>query len=388
MASTALGLFGGMAVYDALGETGPLVVAYTKSQLLGQQPPFGGKSRASILVLGLDKRTNDSGRFDTIMVGSVDVATKEIRVLSIPRDTRVEIPGTLSYDKINATMPRGGVDVAVETVEQMLNVPIDYYAVTDIDGFGRVVDRLGGVEIDVERDMHYVDRRGGLYIDLSKGVQRLDGDKALQYVRFRHEAEGDIARIRRQQKFMRAVVHEMGRLSKMLTAPRAIGELRESIDTDLAAEDIVWLIRTLKNTSDDKIRCFTVPGSNATIGGGSYRITDENKLEPIIEYVFYGGDEAALEPPSIEIYNASGDRGLARRAAQRLRERGYTVSTCRTWPDGELSRSRVVDNRGCPQAARALADLLDLRTVSTQGDETRKADITVILGTDYTERKG
>src|SRR5690606_33450199 len=122
-------------------------------------------------------------RTDTMILFSWDKQTGTIGALSIPRDTRVQIPGRRGYDRVNAAHAIGGPELAVRTVEQLTGVDVDYYVRLDFEGFQRIVDTLGGVVIDVERAMHYSDSAQGLYIDLKPGIQLLDGAQALQYVR-------------------------------------------------------------------------------------------------------------------------------------------------------------------------------------------------------------
>ena len=163
-----------------------------------------------IMVMGVDRRNDDAGRSDTLMAVTVNKDAGTAQILSLPRDTRVQIEGN-GYDKINHAYAYGGHKLTGQTVEQLLGVPMDYYVLVDIQAFERIIDALDGVDINVEKRMYYEDPwddDGGLVIDLYPGMQHMDGKKAIQYVRFR-DGEGDIGRIARQQHFMQAVMEKM-----------------------------------------------------------------------------------------------------------------------------------------------------------------------------------
>ena len=153
-----------------------------------------------VMILGVDQRADDVGRSDTLMVATLDKDSGKGALLSVPRDTRVAIEGH-GYDKVNHAYAFGGHELSQKTVEQLLGVPMDHYIIINTSAFERIIDALGGVDIKVEKRMHYEDPwddHGGLVIDLYPGEQHMDGKKAIQYVRYR-DGEGDIGRIGRQQ---------------------------------------------------------------------------------------------------------------------------------------------------------------------------------------------
>ncbi|MBQ5860328.1 MAG: LCP family protein, partial [Selenomonadales bacterium] len=161
----------------------------------------------NVLVLGVDIREGDIGRSDTIFVMSLNREKNVATMLSIPRDSYVPIPGR-GWDKINHAYAYGKGKLTRRTVENLLNIEIDYLVEVDRKGVEKMIDAIGGVEIDVEKRMYYEDPwddDGGLVIDLEPGLQTLDGEEAVQYVRYR-DKEGDIGRARRQQKFLAAAM--------------------------------------------------------------------------------------------------------------------------------------------------------------------------------------
>jgi LCP family protein required for cell wall assembly len=383
VAALACGLFAGAFVYNRLGPAGEYVRSAVLQRVGGGPPPFGGKDRAYILIMGIDERRNDPGRADTVMVACVDVPDSGIRVLSIPRDTRVRIAGTSRYDKVNAAMHYGGVEAARETVSSFLGVPIDYYALTNLEGFRTVVDLVGGVDLDVEKRMRYRDRRGGLTIDLDPGLQHLDGDKAMQYVRFRHDAQGDISRVRRQQKFLRAVSRRMFEMSNWPRLPSIVTEMLKAVQTDLSPDDVVWMARLAKNLCDEKIRCATVPGYGDMIGGASQWIPDTEKLGILTEQLFEHGVVPRLDAVTVEILNASGTRGAATKASKLLRSRGFRITSCRDAGTQNTNTTRVLDHRGWTEVASQVCSLLGCGHQERALDETESADLTVYVGADF-----
>jgi len=157
--------------------------------------PLDTSKSFNALLIGTDRRTKEeAGRSDVMILTHLDPKNKKITLLSIPRDTRVEIPGH-GYDKINAAFNSdyfsdGGIALSIKTVANLLGVDskdIPYYAIVNFDGFVKIIDALGGVTIDVKERMYYRSWTGDVKIDLKPGVQHLDGKKALEYVRFRHD---------------------------------------------------------------------------------------------------------------------------------------------------------------------------------------------------------
>ena len=144
------------------------------------------QGKFNILIMGEDN-VEGSRRSDTILFATVDIDDKNMRVLSLPRDTRVEIPGH-GVQKLNHAFAYGGPDLLKATVEKYLGQPILYYITVDYDSFPAVVDIMGGVEIDDQKRMRYVDRAGKLDINIQPGPQMMNGINALHFVRFRHDA--------------------------------------------------------------------------------------------------------------------------------------------------------------------------------------------------------
>ncbi len=228
-----------------------------------------------IMVLGVDSRSDDVGRSDTLMVASVRREQEMAMLLSVPRDTRVEIKGH-KYDKINHAYAYGGHELSRDTVEKLLGVPVDHYIMVDTKAFERIIDLIGGVDIDVEKRMYYEDPwddNGGLVIDLYPGEQHLDGERAIQYVRYR-DGEGDIGRIARQQKFVRAVLSQVISPSVLPKLPELAEEISGAVETDMSVGELIQMASMLKGIKDNGLKVDMVPGAPVYFSDISYWIPD------------------------------------------------------------------------------------------------------------------
>ncbi|MEN6371596.1 MAG: LCP family protein [Armatimonadota bacterium] len=353
------------------------------------KPPFNGQKFVRILALGEDNTHKSSatgrGLSDTILVVAVDMDKKTVRGLSVPRDTMIEIPGH-GTRKINAAYSIGGPELAVNTVQGVLGVKIDYYMQTDIAGLKNIVDLIGGVGIDVEKNMHYTDRRGGLYINLRKGYRHLNGDQALQYVRFRHDKLGDITRIQRQQKFLRAIARHMLEPRNLVHAPAVVGEIYEKgyVKTNLNLKDLKALIELARDIPPDKMEMEMASGAPQNIDGASYWVIDTIKTsEQVAKLLLPGGGNLA---PSVEVLNGSGTAGLAKQVSDQLQTLGYRVISTGNANGFNYERSQITARAGMEDKAREIAPLIGNAEVKTAADSestSGSADITVIIGKNY-----
>lgn len=245
-------------------------------QSWGISPPPG---KINILVLGVDERADDIGRSDTTFVVTIDAASRQVTVLSIPRDTRVKIAGH-GWGKINHAYAFGQQKLSKDTVEKLLGIHINYTVVVNFPGFIHMVDYLGGVKVDVDRSMYYEDPYndiGGLVIDLHPGLQHLNGEKAIQYVRYR-DGDGDIGRITRQQKFLQAVFEELKKPETVANLPDIIKELAATVRTDMTSNFMLKLADVMKDAASIQLRMETVTGTPVYIQDASYLVPDIYRL--------------------------------------------------------------------------------------------------------------
>ena len=237
------------------------------------------KDKATIMIMGVDERADDVGRSDTLMVATIDPVKNEAALLSIPRDTRVAIP-RYGYDKINAAYAYGGEKLTQRTVEDFLGIRIDHYIIINTHAFQKIIDAIGGIDINVEKRMYYEDPwddDGGLIINLRPGMQHMDGKTAVTYVRYRDE-EGDIGRVKRQQKFMRACVDAVTTPAILPRLPGIITSVIDSVKTDLSVRQMLEFIGTLKESHTKGLRTDMVPGRPLYIDEVSYWIPDMAQL--------------------------------------------------------------------------------------------------------------
>lgn len=256
--------------------------------------PIKGRT-ANVLLLGTDVtydvdggRLGTGARADTIILACLDTKNDRAHLISIPRDTRVEIPG-YGIGKINAAHAYGGPKLVMETVSGLVGVSVDYYIETDFRGFKDLVDLVGGVDLEVEKDLHYVDRAGNLRIDLNRGLQHLDGEQALQYARFRMDALGDIGRVARQQRLMKAVMERFQGVRGLTLARKALEVARERVKTNMSTSEMLALARYAMQLGSDKLETTTLPGSFSPI----YWMPDSAGIQDLVEHmsIASGGNE-------------------------------------------------------------------------------------------------
>jgi LCP family protein required for cell wall assembly len=336
-------------------------------------PPFGGKDRVSILAVGVDN-SQGRGLADTIIAIMVWPKTGEIAALSIPRDSWVAVPG-LGENKINASHSYGGLQLTIETVETLLGFPFDYYVEVNVEGLVRLVDAVGGVDIDVEKRMKYRDHSQNLSIDLEPGVQHLNGEQAVGYARFRHDATGDLGRIERQQKFLRAVARELLSPEHVTRVGRLADAFVNTVDTNMTVRDILSLKRIMEQAGPEGIRMATLPASPRTIHGQSALELDPEEVQRTVDRVLWG------QGIRVAVLNGTDVGGLAAKAAELLEENGYDVLETGN-AERKSETTLILDHRGQSRRAERVSAVLGLGVISAAPDGENPADVTVILGRD------
>ena len=254
-----------------------------KQEEQAQAAAYGPSNLLNILLLGVDQREAEAARADTIILACLNLDDKEVHLLSIPRDTRVSIPGRGVTRKINYAHAVGGAELTVQTVEEFLKIPVHYYVETNFEGFSGLIDILGGITLNVEQDMYYPDEN----IDLKAGLQKLDGSDALSYVRWRSDGRGDIGRIERQQKFFRALADQALCFSTIWKIPELLGELNKQVKTDLKVQKMIALANTFRDIDNIRLTTATVPGHSDDVNyGGSYWIADMPALTALLQDIY------------------------------------------------------------------------------------------------------
>jgi LCP family protein required for cell wall assembly len=226
----------------------------------------------TILILGtditFDAVTGEpipeiNGRTDTILLMHIDPMRYKMYLLSIPRDSLVEIPG-FGWQKINAAHVFGGVGLTEKTIEKLTGIKVDYFIKVNPYASIKLVDLLGGINVYIDKDMYYVDRAQNLTINLKQGWHKLAGKEAEGYIRFRHDFLGDIGRIGRQQNLLQTVFRSFTRPSNLLKAPYAFNIARRYIQTDLPLLKIIRLANFARMLSPSDVLTFTASGENSS----------------------------------------------------------------------------------------------------------------------------
>ena len=245
----------------------PVDEEYVDDGYDGDMPTVSGNRKEGVytfLLVGTDK---GDGNTDTIMVVSYDTVNQNINIMSIPRDTMIN--ESWDIKKINSVYSRtgGSIDALANRVRKLVGFKPDFYVKVDLSMFVQLVDLVGGVEFNVPQDMKYSDPYQDLYINLRKGVQTLDGDKAMQLVRFRRYAEGDIQRVRVQQDFMKALIKECLSFDNWGKVKAYIELALDNVQTDLEFGAVVWFAANVLGMNEapmlnmDNVYTCTIPGN-------------------------------------------------------------------------------------------------------------------------------
>ncbi|WP_084007458.1 LCP family glycopolymer transferase [Salisediminibacterium beveridgei] len=231
---------------------------------------------ASFLLLGTDgEGSHDRGRSDTIMVATMNPEEASLKMVNIPRDTRVEIPGRPGKDKINHAYAYGGSDLAMETTERFLDVPIDYVIRVNMDGFTSLVDAVGGV--NVYNDFHFEQD----HYEFHKGNIDLDGDQALAYTRMRKDdPQGDSGRNERQQQVVEGIIDEGASFQSVTRIEEIIDSLGDNIRTNLDFDMMNTLVFDYSHVRED-IRSLSIEGSGRMIENIYYLDVPESERSRI-----------------------------------------------------------------------------------------------------------
>ncbi|TKI70662.1 transcriptional regulator [Lysinibacillus mangiferihumi] len=234
------------------------------------------KEPFSVLLLGVDERSNDSGRSDTMIVITVNPEKQTMKMLSIPRDTRTEIIGHDTVDKINHAYAFGGVPMAMDTVENLLDIPLDYYVFINMEGFLQIIDTLGGVTIENDMDLTYDSYH------FPKGELSLNGDEALIFSRIRYEdPRGDFGRQIRQRQIIEAVMKKASTPSVILKASDMLDVVGDNVRMNFTVKDLIQL-QSIYKKMDSSIEqlSFEAEGGQM-IDQIWYYVPDETELQQI-----------------------------------------------------------------------------------------------------------
>ena len=396
-------LLAGVTAAFWLGST--LYGFFSSVQQVPRQDDQGGQQAVAadrplnILVLGVDAGAGAGEpeapqRSDTIMVVNVNPVTGRVGLLSIPRDTRVPIPGRPHPEKIAHAHaygqaeggPGAGAERVAATVEDFLGISIDYFVEVDFDAFRALVDAVGGVEVCIEKPMRYTARSQNLRIDLKPGCQVLDGEKALQYVRYRQD--GDIFRIQRQQQFLRALADKVLSMKGVLKLPQLASTLGSQITTNMPTSRMLGLATLLPRFDTTKLEMGILPGKPGYIDGLSYWLVDQETARQEAMKILAGVDVEANAQVRLEVLNGNGRRGAAGRVADLLRGLGFQVVTVGNADRFDFAATTVVvrpdDTELADRLRQALAGAAPGVRVETAEELPEGVDARIVVGQDFT----
>jgi len=365
----------------------------------------GFSERINVLIVGVDAKDPKSAqkaRTDTIMVATFDPETPKLDIISIPRDTRTIIRGYKSQDKINHAHVYGGIELSMKTVKDLLGVPIHYYVRIDYNALGKIVDDLGGVEVYVPMDMKYTDPYADppLKINLKKGQQVLDGEKAMQFVRYRKGYENqDLGRISAQHEFLKAIADKLLAPQTILKLPKLAKTFSTYVETDMPISTMAGYALKATKLKKENIHMTTIPGESKYISGVSYFIADKDKLEEMIQEIF--GDqtnlakntnadsstskESTVKKVSVEVLNGSNISGLATKVAKKLEEEGFYVKSVGNIKGMSYSQTHIYDRKSNVKEAKEIAKILGVKKIETDLKKEADVDITIIVGEDMNQ---
>lgn len=387
---------GGFGLYDdvAVSAGGPAPAQGGQTRLAELPPPFQGVSRLRLVLMGADDRPGEVGRSDTLMVLWLNPGQKRGAIMSIPRDLRVDIPGHGST-KINHSYAYGGPKLTTETVQLLLNAPMDGYIKVNFEGFVKAVDLLGGVDLlvrDIEgkgRGMNYDDSWGNLHIHLTPGMHHMDGYTAMGFCRYRKSntgglGDGDGGRAERQQQFLRAILEQKLRVTNLPALMRAGGEVMKCVDTSLSWRECADLARLLKEMNSTDIKSVTTPVVDATEGGVYYSHLVPGAFAQMIDDIdnHLAGQPVALR--AVVVKDGTQRSGVAARAQKLLTDAGFTVATTQATTK-DVDTTKVLYPAGQKDMATAAALALGAGEPEEVREDTGQVtpSLEVILGQDY-----
>lgn len=292
--------------------------------------PFGPR-RQNILLLGVDSNGADSDlwvgtRTDTIILLNIDPKTKTVNAISIPRDSKVYLPKGMGVQKINAAHAIGGIGMTVKTVEDTLGVHVDKYIMFHDEGVRAIVKALGGVDIYVEKNMHYNDNAGHLHINFTKGKHHLTDKDVVEYLRFRHDAMGDIGRTQRQQWFLRGLLADLQKPETIIKIPEIVSVANKYVKTDMSPYEMTQYAALAKHFDMDNIEIAMLPGAPNKHGYISYWILDPDKTQEVVDRLIYRAKpEGNKETYTASIMSSADKADEARELKKALEADGIQV---------------------------------------------------------------
>ena len=334
-----------------------------------------------------------SGLSDSMLLLRFDPNRDYVSVLSIPRDTKTLVPGR-GVTKINSANYHGGPALAAEAASNLLNdVTIDRYIRVNVQGIEKLIDALGGVNMYVPQDMKYTDHSQHLYINLKKGQQYLDGDKALQFLRFRYDAYGDIGRVQRQQAFMRTLVEQALSPKTILRLPEILGVVRAHLDTNLSTNELIALTGFVAQKDRSDVKMIMLPGdfNQPAEGELSYWLPHQRKIQQVMAEHFAVESESQTVSNEfnprrlrIAVQSREDNKDKAQELVNYLRSNGYRRAYLTPESYSQpLLKTKIIAQQGDNYSAARLRSQLGVGEVIVESTGVLSSDITIQVGKDW-----
>ena len=352
----------------------------------------------SALLLGSSQNMTD-----TIMIFKYNPQTQQAYLISVPRDTYTGYnkANATASDKINCLYLNGGAEKTLNAVNKITGLDLKYYIVVDTEALKALVDVIGGVYFDVPIDMKYTDKKQDLYINLKAGYQLLDGDKAEQVLRFRHNQDGssydieygdnDTGRMKTQRNFLKAVMSQTLRPTNILKIGDFIDIAQTYVKTNIPIDVMKKYIAPAVNFNVDNLETGTIPGVNEKCNGVWVFITNKYTVQTYLNEMstkLSGIDEISkeeLKNINIEILNGSGSSSSLAEVKKLLTNAGFTVS--KTGKTNSTEKTSIINQKDISEnISLSIQALMELGEVSNSFSSESSVDIKIILGKDYNNK--
>ena len=372
--------------------------------------------RLNVLILGESGVGDGYKLTDSIMIASYNPQTQQASILSVPRDTYVgkrnkdtASANYLASYKMNAVYRNGtNLEETIECVNNLTGLDLEHYILVDTNAIIDIVDAIGGVWFDVPIDMDYEDLNQDLYIHLKAGYQLIDGDKAEQLLRFRHNQDGttypaeygdnDIGRMRTQREFIQATAQQLLKIENVTKVVNLLDIVFENVKTNLELQDLKYYIPYVFKFNTSNIVSDTLPGEPEYCNEIWIYTANKTKTKQVIEDLFTDkvvveeetdtntitntvATEAEEEQITIELLNGTGDSEILTAVKEKLKEEGYIISKSGT--TSTTAKTTIINRTS--QSSSTSKDIKSILGVGsiTSGSDNAKVDYTIIIGNDY-----
>lgn len=403
----------GILVVAAITHKNPLVVV-TESFVQPPQALFN-KDRILVLLVGRDydynekdEETSKIARSDVIQVYSLDFTNHAVNEISVPRDMDVILPNGREA-KINQALSDGGIPEAEVVIAKFLGVPpFDRWVALRINSTKQIIDAVGGIDVPVKEQMDYDDTWGHLHIHFKPGMHHMNGEQAVGYARFRHDACGDPCRITRQQQVMHILVAKLknNKLNDLAHITALTSTFKNNVDTNLSTTEMVSLAVAFAGIDPKTMKTAQIPyvDTKDTLYAGNVLIPDQTAKQKMVSQLLLQTPAppapasspdpatlAAIAPSTVkvDVKNGTGTPGTAHKVADALRAKGFVIGAVGNAATSDYLTSEIHEHTAVTFAGAKVRSLLSakFKNIPIVSDATTAAapssDVTIIVGKDF-----